>query len=103
MLAEGQYPQLSHGEVTHTIEGAGTAEDPYRIRTARDLGAVNTNIWAHYRLMNDIDLSEMGWLNAVITSFAGSFDGDHHVIHNVMIHQIIALRRVIHFVNLSVG
>jgi hypothetical protein len=66
-------------------DGAGTAEQPYLIRDARDLG----NVWfepeAHYRLAQSVDLAGSTWSLAVVPWFGGTFDGAGHVITNLRI------------------
>lgn len=77
--------------------GTGTATDPYLIATAEQLAFFkdNTNSSTSYykgkyfKLTADIDLNNILW-NGVgtgnsSTGFAGSFDGNGHVIYNVNI------------------
>jgi hypothetical protein len=68
------------------LEGFGTAEQPYLIRYANDLGAVWFRPRAHYRLEADLDLSGIIWPMAVVPCFGGTFDGNGHVISNLHIH-----------------
>ena len=68
--------------------GDGTAENPYRIATAKQLVAVRNDLAAHYVLNNDIDLSGYSSWNPIgdaVYSFSGSFDGNGHVIRNMTI------------------
>lgn len=68
--------------------GDGTAENPYRIATAKQLVAVRNDLAAHYVLNNDIDLSGYSSWNPIgdaMYSFSGSFDGNGHVIRNMTI------------------
>lgn len=68
--------------------GDGTAENPYRIATAKQLVAVRNDLAAHYVLNNDIDLSGyFSWnpIGDAMYSFSGSFDGNGHVIRNMTI------------------
>ena len=87
--------------------GAGTFDEPYQIETAEQLAnlsrLVNEGIGdynlAHYKLMNDIDLSAyssgsgwvaIGWhdsVNKIDYFFKGVFDGDGHSIRNMRINQ----------------
>jgi hypothetical protein len=75
-------------------EGTGEESDPYRIFTQDQLEAVNDDLAAHYRLMNDLDLVG-AYPRAVIApyldgnspSFTGSFDGNNRTIRNLMIHD----------------
>ena len=80
--------------------GEGTSETPYQITTPAQLaklaelvnaGNVSYNA-AHYKLMNDIDLSDYtvgeGWVpigNAYSWSFNGTFDGNGNTIANLTI------------------
>jgi hypothetical protein len=79
-ISPGEYPRLAWFEGNRPVmpEGLGTAEQPYLIRNARDLGTVWSEPMAHYHLAGSIDLSGITWLTAVIPSFGGTFDGDHH-------------------------
>ncbi|MBP7052227.1 MAG: hypothetical protein KBE65_14540 [Phycisphaerae bacterium] len=81
------YPRLYwHDGVTPVMpDGSGTAEEPYLIRDANDLGVVWFEPQAHYRLENSIDLSGITWSVAVVPWFAGGFDGNGHVIGNLHI------------------
>ncbi len=83
--------------------GSGTLEDPYLIQTAEQLNAVRKGPTFHYKLIADIDLSKWGnWVPIGCTaaygfmerwdkaekgafSFAGSLDGDGHVISGMQI------------------
>ncbi|MEN6335168.1 MAG: hypothetical protein ABFE01_12985, partial [Phycisphaerales bacterium] len=78
-MSPGEYPQLCWfaGNRPAMPEGEGTEEKPYLIRDARDLGTVWCEPTAHYRLVEDIDLSEIRWSMAVIPSFGGSFEGNY--------------------------
>jgi hypothetical protein len=83
------------------MKGSGTESDPWIITTAAQLEALSTLTWrdsdnpnitneystGHYKLGNDIDISEYGlnyyygsgWVHFLITK-NGVFDGDGHVI-----------------------
>lgn len=75
--------------------GSGTLADPYRITNPTELNEVRNKPYAHYRLMNDIDLSEWiatnsrtkGWapIGNAKAPFAGTFDGGGHVISGLWI------------------
>jgi hypothetical protein len=86
-IMPGAYPQFRcyAGKGPVMPEGAGTAEQPYLIRDARDLG----NVWfepeAHYRLAQSVDLAGSTWSLAVVPWFGGTFDGAGHVISNLRI------------------
>jgi len=79
--------------------GTGTETDPYQIRTAEELDSVRYFLTAHFRLMNDIDLTE--WLNIhagdegwnpigaanLTASFQGTFRGGGHTISGLWIER----------------
>jgi len=83
-------------EVFTSQIGKGTAESPYELTTAADISKVaelttsNADYAkAHYKLMNDIDMSSVTdfqglskWNNQI---FSGTFDGNMHVIKNMTI------------------
>jgi hypothetical protein len=81
-ISPGDYPRLRYPVMP---EGLGTAEEPYLIRDARDLGTVWLEPLAHYRLKASVDLSGMTWSMAVVTWFGGTFDGSGYVISNLSI------------------
>lgn len=90
---------------TDGLAGNGTAADPYRIETARDLRAIDEDLDAHYVLANDVDASETATWNdgagmrSVATNggdgpnrvleagdpgpFLGTLDGQGHAIENL--------------------
>ncbi|MBN1125778.1 MAG: hypothetical protein JXA82_12280 [Sedimentisphaerales bacterium] len=81
--------------------GAGTEEDPYQISTAQDLidlGQTKRDYNKHFILITDIDLSGQNFSRSVISPdsdssnllfqgnpFSGVFDGNDHMIANLMI------------------
>lgn len=78
--------------------GSGTEDDPYLITTEDDLFDVRNNLSAHYKLMNDLDLTEwiaeesprQGWApigNSENESFTGVFDGNNHSIGGLFINK----------------
>lgn len=88
-LVIGLCPITSHAEVSES------SEDWIEIRTATDLYNIRNNLSGYYKLMNDIDLSEVtseggmfdyqgnGWRPIGETgnnSFSGVFDGQGHTI-----------------------
>jgi hypothetical protein len=83
----GGCPKLSvfNGYVPQTLDGSGTTNDPYIVKTAEDLGAVGHRPTACYRLGSDVDLSGIVWSQGVIPIFSGSFDGGGHRIRNMTI------------------
>ncbi|MBP7052226.1 MAG: hypothetical protein KBE65_14535 [Phycisphaerae bacterium] len=86
-MAAGEYPQLRCYASDDLVmpEGLGTAEQPYLIRDADDLGAVWLKPAAHYRLEASVDLSGITWTMAVVPWFDGTFDGNGHAISNLRI------------------
>lgn len=75
---------LSQGYQRHKLEGTGTAQDPYRIADAEDLGAVwQYDAGACYRLVADINLADVTWTAPGIPSFEGRFDGNGFTVSNV--------------------
>jgi hypothetical protein len=86
-IAPGDYPWLRYqgGNRPSMPQGRGTAEQPYLIRDARDLGTVSFAPGAHYCLARSIDLSGMTWSIGVIPWFGGNFDGAGYVVTNLHI------------------
>ena len=58
--------------------GSGTKNDPYLIKTAKDLDNMRSNLSAHYKLAATIDMSSFGAFEPIGTSkqFTGSFSCD---------------------------
>lgn len=63
--------------------GKGTVADPYQIATAGDLQQISRDPNACYKLVSDIDCSQLQY--KTISDFKGSLDGDGHVISNLAI------------------
>lgn len=63
------------------FEGAGTAADPYLIKTRGDFERIAFNLNKHFRLAEDLDYAG-AQLKGVKGVFAGSLDGDAHTISN---------------------
>jgi hypothetical protein len=80
-----------------TVNGDGTEENPYQISSAQHLEAVNSDLQAHYVLVNDIDLYGLSYDRALIapntgtsaafegTPFAGVFDAKGFAVKNLTI------------------
>lgn len=72
---------------TNPLKGSGTAESPYLIETAADLGWVSFNYASgkYYALQNDIDLSGKTWqpIGSIATPFSAVFDGNNHSIYGL--------------------
>ena len=91
-IVEGEdYPRLT--------EGSGTPSNPYIIYTPEQLNAVRFNLDKHFKLGNDIDLTDyiasrtdwgtLGWepIGTVFTPFTGSLDGEGYVITGLWINR----------------
>jgi hypothetical protein len=85
----GEYPvltTLSEALPAHSLSGTGTADDPYRIKTPEDLGAIlHYRDSACFRLTNNIALSGILWSTAPIGVLNGRFDGAGCVVSNLRI------------------
>jgi len=62
------------------MQGSGTEDDPYIIKTVEDLNNIRNDVTAHYKLANDIDLTGVEWQPI---GFQGVLDGNGHVIRNL--------------------
>lgn len=70
----------------YTGEGDGTASSPFLITNVNELNQVNEYRSAHFKQMNDIDLSGVsGWtrIGSITSPFSGTFDGNGHTISNL--------------------
>ena len=65
--------------------GSGAAEDPYLVSTAAQMRLVRDDLDAHYKLVNNIDLSSSNW--KPIDDFEGSFDGGGFTISGLKIYD----------------
>jgi hypothetical protein len=84
----GGYPRLAVFTETHVpvLRGSGTRDDPYRIATAEDLGAISHyDPSAYYKLDADIDMSGIVWTTAPVAGFDGTLEGAGHTISNLTI------------------
>jgi hypothetical protein len=69
--------------ISDVLLGTGTVEDPYLIYTAEDLNLIGLAVRyldKHFKLMADINLSGRTCSTAVIPEFAGTFNGNGHMI-----------------------
>jgi fibronectin-binding autotransporter adhesin len=89
--AGGGYPvlswQLPEPPASPFAGGTGTPEDPYQIATAEQLNSIAYTprlMWAHFRLVNDIDLSgvHVYLIGNAQYPYAGRFDGGGFTISN---------------------
>ena len=81
-ISPGEYPRLRYPGMP---EGLGTAQEPYLVRDALDLGTVWFEPMACYHLETSLDLSGTAWSMAVVPWFGGTFDGNGYVISNLHI------------------
>ena len=77
-ILAGDYPRPAAME--WTLEGSGTDDDPYSIKTAGDLGKIWLRPEGYYQLSEDLDLTGIRWSMPVIPEFRGIFDGMDHMI-----------------------
>ena len=81
--------------MAETLEGSGTAEDPYLIKSAADLKFVQQKVndgdtkyvgkAINYKLMNEIDLNNVKWkaIGQTGKSFQGIFDENNMTVKNL--------------------
>lgn len=92
---------------SNAFEGDGTAENPYRIRTAADLEALARQVndlkvsydGKHFLMTNDIDMRDVAFagigmrsgsgISLVERKFGGVFDGGGYAIHNLQMKGIV--------------
>jgi len=67
--------------------GTGTITNPFQITTRVELQSISNNLTAHYKLMNDIDLSGTNWIpiKDSPSPFTGTLDGNFKKILNMKI------------------
>lgn len=65
------------------MTGDGTALSPYLVYTPYDLDAIRNNLSATYKVMNNIDMTDVTW--TPIASFAGTFDGNGKTIKGIVV------------------
>jgi len=95
--AFGDYPRLAWEgtpglavpePVMDWIAGTGTSEAPYELSDASQLFRISkaSLLWEKdFLLVNDLDLAGMHWPQAIIPSFAGTFDGSGHRVKNLTV------------------
>lgn len=106
LLAIGLTGPTMADEPLDSMDGDGSADDPYVITSVEELQAINEDPAAHYVLGNDIDASEtQDWNTGQgfepigddtasdrdTTPFTGTFDGQGHTIENLYIDRERAL------------
>ncbi|MBQ7935750.1 MAG: hypothetical protein IJ333_05310, partial [Clostridia bacterium] len=95
------YPSLDGGNYTDFAGGEGTVSSPYLVKNANHLNNVRKYLNAHFKMIADIEFSDAdfaeggsfynggaGWApigTDAASAFAGSFDGNGHVIRNLCI------------------
>lgn len=109
----GGYPLLTVLSETfqaRQLDGSGTADDPYRIATPEDLGAIcHYNHSACYQLTHDVNLAGITWTTAPVAHFDGTLDGAGFIISNLTIQGpssvglFCALDTNAHVKNLRIG
>ncbi|WP_099192677.1 GLUG motif-containing protein [Tepidibacter mesophilus] len=74
-------------KVLSGIQGIGTLENPFIIKTREQLEGIKNNLSAHYRLENNIDLQNIEWspIGTSTVPFTGSLDGNGYKISNLKI------------------
>lgn len=83
----GTYPVLSvfYGQVPTLPAGEGQVGNPYVLVKPADIGTLYHRPTACYQQAANIDLSGVAWSTAVAPFFAGSLDGNGHVIRNLTV------------------
>ncbi len=81
-----------YADATATISitpTAGEADSPYPISTAAEFSAIRHNLYAHFILTEDVDLSG-NWtpIGSGISPFTGGLDGDGHSINGLSVVSI---------------
>ncbi|MCI8361971.1 MAG: hypothetical protein HFJ41_02285, partial [Clostridia bacterium] len=79
---------VSKENYTYTeLEGEGTEENPYLIKTADHLREINNLLSSYYQLANDIDMTDIAFepIGTISAPFKGTFDGNGHKINNLKI------------------
>jgi hypothetical protein len=91
MPSGGGYPQLlifSDEAVLPRLAGSGTPQDPYQIATPKDLGLMSQfDEAACFRMVADIDLAGITWVEPPVPEFYGHFDGNRHAISNLTLRE----------------
>ena len=57
------------------------------VKSAADLAKIRLRQYSYYCLNSDLDLSGISWTVAIVPMFRGFFDGQGHVISNVVINR----------------
>jgi len=86
---------LSSSMSQDVMIGSGTEEDPFLVRTAENMAHVNANPTAFFKLVNDIDMSNVDSsimdehvpIGSEVVPFEGTFDGNGHIIENFSVNR----------------
>ncbi|MFA5603341.1 MAG: prepilin-type N-terminal cleavage/methylation domain-containing protein [Bacilli bacterium] len=72
-----------------TLNGSGTAEDPYIISNYEDLKQVSLKLSSHYKLINDIDMTDNlhYMIGSFVNHFKGNINGNFKTIKNITINS----------------
>lgn len=73
-----------------TIEGSGTAEDPYIITSKEQLNLIRYELTASYKLDADIDMNGQSWSpvgKTVNATFRGALNGNGHIISSFVVSE----------------
>lgn len=84
-IASSLFLSTSVNTLAAEMEGAGTEESPYLIRTVTDFYELPKNPESHYVLMNDLDME--GVMRSPMEEFKGVLDGGGHTISGLYIYK----------------
>lgn len=97
ILSENSAVKLFGDDAAVTLEGAGTAENPYKIYTEQEfinfaVGNIEGGLSAYWSLENDIELTADTWAPiGAYTPFSGVFYGNGHKITSTKLFQSTAM------------
>ena len=77
-----------------TLEGEGTAENPYQITTAAEFFQIDDQPAACYQIMNDIDFGGVAFAG-LKKSFSGKLDGGDNVLSNLFLNGNALFRELV--------
>ena len=85
---KNEYTEVEVVDIFADMEGSGTVDDPYIIKTVKHLKEVVDNPDLHYKLGRNISLiAEENWeiIGTQSKPFSGSLDGDGHSISDITV------------------
>ena len=91
LIIGNKYNQNLNASSEYEFEGAGTVENPYLIKSEKELllfaNEINSGekMQAHFKLTSNLDMQNYKYTPAAV--FNGVFDGDGHTISNLTINQ----------------